>query len=184
MKLSCYAKTACSFNSPCRGRGILGEFRRFSRGQSPIMSGSAKMNRQRWMALISLLAVLSLAQPAAAEWNLPSWLGGKPAKITKANSTTSRPTRPTTVSSKSTSKSSLTNPKSWFGPKQKSKIVSKWPNGKSGSIPNAKKLGYGSNAKKSKESEEGNWVSRMFTPSEPEPPKSVNEWMALKQIKP
>ena len=133
------------------------------------------MNRQRWMALISLVAVLSFTQPAAAEWNLPSWLGGKPAKITKANSTTSRPTRPTTVSSKSSSKSTLMNPKSWFGSKQKSKVVSKWPNGKSGSIPQKKR---------SKETEEGNWVSRMLTPSEPPPPKSVNEWMALKQIKP
>jgi hypothetical protein len=175
MKLSCYAKNACSFNSPCRRTRILGEFGRVSRGQSPNMSGSVKMHRQRWMALISLLAVLSLTQPAAAEWNLPTWLGGKPAKITKANSTTSRPTRPTTVSSKSTSKSSLMNPKSWFGSKQKSKVVSKWPNGKSGSIPHKKK---------SKETEDGNWVSRMFTPAEPAPPKSVNEWMALKQIKP
>ena len=153
----------------------MGDFRRFSWGQSPFLGRNVEMNRQQWISSLSLLLILVVARPVAADWNWPTWLGGKSTTVTKANRKTTIASRPTTVSSKTSSKSSLTNPKTWFGQKPKSKVVSKWPNGKTGTVPKAKK---------SMVNEEGTWLSRMLTPSEPKPPQSIAEWMDLEQIKP
>jgi len=115
--------------------------------------------------LLAVSFALVITEPARADWKWPTWLGGKPSTISKADNRKKAAAKPKSVNN-FTSKNLFTH-------KPKGKVVSEWPT-KSAKPPR----------KTSKSEQEGSWLSRMFTPSQPEPPRSVAEWMELDQIKP
>lgn len=130
------------------------------------------MNRQRVVSIMIVLAFLfSSPRPVLAKWSLPSWLGGNPEKVSSAHRT-KPPAKPSTAASKGKSKNLFTSTKNAFKPHSKSKGSSKWAPGtpsKSHTKPKAEKE---------------SWMGSLFKPKEPEPPRSIEQWMDLKQIKP
>ncbi len=132
------------------------------------------MSRPGLLATVVIAAVtLSATQSAVAELRWPTWLGGKPEKISHAHSRTKKPTTTSTAAGKGGGNKLFTNTKNLFSPKTKPKTISKWPSENS----TASRAPANADAKKS-------WLGPMFKSKEPEPPRSVEEWMDLKQIKP
>ena len=128
------------------------------------------MNRMR-MILILFAVIVGLTAPYSARaegW--PSWLGGESSTSKTSTSKSKKSKKPTHASAKSTDKSWLS--KNLFTPTKSKKKTSKY----SANSSIAKRA-------KSKEEESG-WLGSLFKPQEPEPPRSVSEWMNLKQIKP
>lgn len=120
---------------------------------------------------VALALFLAWTGPAAADTSwLPSWLGGKSDEVTSSKSKPSKSTKAKKADSKPSS-NLFTSTKDLFAPKKKNKrIVSQYPSDR---------------VKVSRhQHDERSWLSRMFLEEEKGPPRSVNEWMDLEQIKP
>jgi hypothetical protein len=119
--------------------------------------------------------LIGMACPAVAEWRWPTWPGSKNKSVSTAHSKSKKPLKPTKAAGKTTGKSLFTNPKSLFTPKPKSENVAWWTRARNGSNRPKRDL---------KETEKKSWFGSLFTPSEPKPPQSIEQWMDLEQIKP
>jgi hypothetical protein len=125
----------------------------------------------RTITLLGMLVVLTLGRTGSAaadtSW-LPRWLGGKSDEVSSTKkSKSSKPAKSKTANNKK-NPNLFASTKDLFTPKKK-RIISKYPSDR---------------VQVSRSNDERPWYSRLFVPEETGPPRSVQEWMELEQIKP